>query len=296
MSRPRQNYPSSTCRSVVLVLVVLVPPIHYGMLVFIIHVPLWYCCCSSSSRCSRYRHHHCVSSSSLLLLLTPYCTPSISVSVQGLRHLFRLPIVGLFLPMHHASSNMLLCCVLHWENIHEKESSSRRVTLSRVDILRIESNPSKLRQQTPPLFCHTPHPSMLRRMTMTMIRMPRTTTYLYWPGVHCVVYVVVVLVTSSYSLSVLFMFDTCTTCTYIYQHVVPSYPIAITGVGEQVPGNLRSLARPRRPKRPHPKRTPTPWRASRQPSRNRRATRLRGSCRTNRIIFLLKIKRGSGGI
>ena len=158
------------------------------------------------------------------------------------------------------------------------------------------SNPSKLRPQTPLLLCHTPHPSMLRRMTMTMIRMPRTTTYLYWPGVHCVVYVVVVLVTSSYSLSVLFMFDTCTTCTYIYQHVVPSYPIAITGVGEQVPGNLRSLARPRRPKRPHPKRTPTPWRASRQPSRNRRATRLRGSCRTNRIIFLLKIKRGSGGI
>ena len=244
-----------------------------------------------------YRHQHCVSSSSLLLLLTPYCTPSISVSVQGLRHLFRLPIVGLFLPMHHASSKMLICCVLHGRISTRIEFSTSYHFACGHPPDRIQSNPSKLRQQTPPLFCHTPHPSMLRRMTMTMIRMPRTTTYLYWPGVHCVVYVVVVLVTSSYSLSVLFMFDTCTTCTYIYQHVVPSYPIAITGVGEQVPGNLRSLAaRPRRPKRPHPKRTPTPWRASRQPSRNRRATRLRGSCRTNRIIFLLKIKRGSGGI
>ena len=51
MSRPRQNYPSSTCRSVVLVLVVLVPPIQYWMLVFILHFPCFYCCCYHSSRC-----------------------------------------------------------------------------------------------------------------------------------------------------------------------------------------------------------------------------------------------------
>ena len=78
-----------------------------------------------------------------------------------------------------------------WENIHENEASvlsTNRHTTTRQYILAQYSILLRGKTTQSWEFSTSYHyPSMLRRMTMTMIRMPRTTTYLYWPGVNCVV-------------------------------------------------------------------------------------------------------------